>query len=43
MGEMSGFGKLIAVAKPDELLGCQIIGANASDLIQDVGLAFEYR
>jgi dihydrolipoamide dehydrogenase len=33
----------IADAKTDELLGCHIIGANASDLIQEVVLAFEYR
>jgi dihydrolipoamide dehydrogenase len=43
MGETSGFVKFIADAKTDELLGCHIIGANASDLIQEVVLAFEYR
>jgi dihydrolipoamide dehydrogenase len=43
MGETTGFVKFIADAKTDELLGCHIIGANASDLIQEVVLAFEYR
>jgi dihydrolipoamide dehydrogenase len=43
MAEPNGFVKVIADAKTDELLGCHIIGANASDLIQEVVLAFEYR
>jgi dihydrolipoamide dehydrogenase len=43
MGETTGFVKFIADAKTDELLGCHIIGANASDLIQEVVLALEYR
>ncbi|HEY0243147.1 MAG TPA: dihydrolipoyl dehydrogenase [Gemmatimonadaceae bacterium] len=43
MAETTGFVKFIADAKTDELLGCHIIGANASDLIQEVVLAFEYR
>lgn len=43
MGEPSGFVKFVADARTDELLGCHIIGANASDLIQEVVLAFEYR
>jgi dihydrolipoamide dehydrogenase len=43
MAETSGFVKFIADAKTDELLGCHIIGPNASDLIQEVVLAFEYR
>ena len=43
MAETSGFVKFIADAKTDELLGCHIIGANASDLLQEVVLAFEYR
>ena len=43
MAEPSGFVKFIADANTDELLGCHIIGANASDLIQEVVLAFEYR
>ena len=43
MGETSGFVKMIADAKTDELLGCHIVGANASELIAEVVLAFEYR
>ncbi|MGK2961937.1 MAG: dihydrolipoyl dehydrogenase [Gemmatimonadaceae bacterium] len=43
MGETGGFVKFIADAATDELLGCHIIGPNASDLIQEVVLAFEYR
>ena len=43
MAETSGFVKFIADAKTDELIGCHIIGANASDLLQEVVLAFEYR
>ena len=43
MAEKDGFVKFIADAKTDELLGAHIIGANASDLIQEIVLAFEYR
>lgn len=43
MGETNGFVKIIADAKTDELLGCHIIGPNASDLTQEIVLAFEYR
>jgi dihydrolipoamide dehydrogenase len=43
MGETSGFVKFIADAETDELLGCHMMGANASDLIQEVVLAFESR
>ncbi|MBA3579757.1 MAG: dihydrolipoyl dehydrogenase [Gemmatimonadaceae bacterium] len=43
MNETSGFVKFIADAATDELLGCHMIGANASELIQEVVLAFEYR
>ena len=43
MGEPTGFVKFIADAKSDELLGCHMIGANVSELIQEVVLAFEYR
>jgi dihydrolipoamide dehydrogenase len=43
MGETIGFVKIIADAETDEMLGCHIIGANASDLIQEIVLAFEYR
>ena len=43
MGEPTGFVKLIADAETDELLGCHMIGANVSEVIQEVVLAFEYR
>lgn len=43
MGEASGFVKLIADARTDELLGCHMIGPNVSELISEVVLAFEYR
>ncbi len=43
IAEKDGFVKFIADAKTDELLGAHIIGANASDLIQEIVLAFEYR
>jgi len=43
MAETNGFVKFVADAGTDELLGCHIIGANASDLIQEIVLAFEYR
>lgn len=43
MGETSGFVKIIADATTDEMLGCHIIGPNASELIAEVVLAFEYR
>jgi len=43
MGETSGFVKMIADAETDELLGCHMIGANVSDLLAEVVLAFEYR
>ncbi|CAN5158022.1 dihydrolipoyl dehydrogenase [soil metagenome] len=43
MGEGSGFVKFIADTETDEVLGCHIIGPNASDLVQEVVLAMEYR
>jgi dihydrolipoamide dehydrogenase len=43
MGESTGFVKFVADAGTDELLGCHMIGANASELIAEVVLAFEYR
>ncbi|MFN8666818.1 MAG: dihydrolipoyl dehydrogenase [Gemmatimonadaceae bacterium] len=43
MGETNGFVKMIADAQTDELLGCHMIGANVSDLLAEVVLAFEYR
>ena len=43
MGESSGFVKFVADARTDELLGCHMIGPNASELIAEIVLAFEYR
>jgi dihydrolipoamide dehydrogenase len=43
MGETTGLVKFIADAETDELLGAHMIGANVSDLISEVVLAFEYR
>ncbi len=43
MGETSGFVKFVADARTDELLGGHIIGPNASELIAEVVLGFEYR
>jgi dihydrolipoamide dehydrogenase len=42
-GETSGFIKFIADAETDELLGCHMIGANVSEMIQEAVLAFEFR
>ena len=43
MGESNGFVKFIADARTDELLGAHIVGPNASELIAEVVLGFEYR
>jgi len=43
MGESIGFVKFVADARTDELLGCHMIGANVSELIAEIVLAFEYR
>ncbi len=43
MAETSGIVKVIADARTDELLGVHMIGANVSDLIAEIVLAFEYR
>ena len=43
MAETQGFVKFIADAATDELLGCHIIGANASDLLTEAVLAMEWR
>jgi dihydrolipoamide dehydrogenase len=43
MAETQGFVKFIADAATDELLGCHIIGANASDLLAEAVLAMEWR
>jgi dihydrolipoamide dehydrogenase len=43
VGETSGFVKFVADARTDELLGAHMIGANVSELVSEVVLAFEYR
>jgi dihydrolipoamide dehydrogenase len=43
MGETNGFVKFIADATTDELLGAHMIGPNASELIAEVVLGFQYR
>jgi dihydrolipoamide dehydrogenase len=42
MDETEGFVKIIGDAKTDRLLGVQILGANASDMIAEVTLAMEF-
>jgi dihydrolipoamide dehydrogenase len=42
-GESTGFVKFIADLETNELIGAHIIGPNASELIAEVVLAFEYR
>jgi dihydrolipoamide dehydrogenase len=42
-GETAGFIKFIADADTDELLGCHMIGANVSEMIQEAVVAFEFR
>jgi dihydrolipoamide dehydrogenase len=43
MGETNGFVKVISDAETDEMLGVHMLGANVSDLIAEIVLAFEYR
>jgi dihydrolipoamide dehydrogenase len=43
MAETSGFVKFVCDAATDEILGCHMIGANASELLGEVVLAMEYR
>jgi dihydrolipoamide dehydrogenase len=43
MGDTTGFVKFLADAKTDELLGAHMVGPNASELIAEVVLGFEYR
>ena len=42
LGETDGFVKIIADAKTDRLLGLHIIGPNASELIAEGAIAFEF-
>jgi len=43
MAETQGFVKFIADATTDEILGCHIVAANASDLLSEAVLAMEFR
>src|SRR5260370_7562869 len=43
IGKADGFVKMIADAKTDELLGCHIVAANASDLIAEAVVAMEFK
>jgi dihydrolipoamide dehydrogenase len=43
MGESVGFVKFLSDARTDELLGAHILGANASEMIAEIVLGFEYR
>ncbi|HEY2376494.1 MAG TPA: dihydrolipoyl dehydrogenase [Gemmatimonadaceae bacterium] len=43
MGENAGFVKFIADARTDELIGAHLVGPNASELVAEVVLGFEYR
>ncbi len=40
-GETEGFAKILADARTDVVLGCQIVGPEASNLIAEVALAIE--
>ncbi|MGH1373702.1 MAG: dihydrolipoyl dehydrogenase [Cellvibrionaceae bacterium] len=40
--EADGMVKMIADAKTDRVLGCHIVGPNASDLVQQVAIAMEF-
>ena len=42
MGNASGQVKMLADTETDELLGCQIIGANASELISEIVVTMEF-
>lgn len=43
MGESSGFVKLVADARTEELLGAHLVGPNVSEMVAEVVLGFEYR
>jgi dihydrolipoamide dehydrogenase len=43
MGSTDGFVKFVTDAATDEILGCHMIGPNASDLLSEIVLAMEYR
>ncbi len=41
-GEPAGLVKMLADAETDRILGCHIIGPNASDLVQQIVIAMEF-
>lgn len=43
MGDTTGFVKFLTDAKTDEIIGAHIVGPNASEMIAEVVLGFEYR
>ena len=43
MGESSGFVKFVCDAATNEILGCHIVGPNASELIAAIVMAMEFR
>jgi len=43
LGTTDGFVKIIADKRTDEMLGVHIVGPNASELIGEVAIAFEFR
>ena len=43
MGESSGFVKFVCDAATNEILGCHIVGPNASELIAAIVIAMEFR
>lgn len=42
MGSAEGFVKIVADARTDRILGAQMVGPNASELISEIVLAMEY-
>lgn len=40
--DTTGLVKLVADSETDRILGCHIVGANASDLVQQVAIAMEF-
>lgn len=43
MAQTDGFVKFVADAETDEVLGCHIVGPNASDLLSEAVLAMEFK
>ena len=43
LGEVLGFVKLVADAKTNTLLGGQIIGPSATDIITEIAIAVKYK